>query len=75
MLLYSLVGEVVLVDVSHDWSVGPGVLRVDATSAVGEDEDVEALVEPNGAAVAVQHVLAPLTPRLATLRVQHHLAA
>ena len=49
------------------------MLGVDAVSTVGEDEDVEALVEPLGGTTAVQHVLAPLAPSLEAVAIEHHL--
>ena len=68
-----LVGEVELVDVAHDRRVRPRMFGVQSVSTVGEDQDVEALVEPLGGATAVQHVLATLAPSLEAVAIEHHL--
>ena len=66
-MFYLLVGEVELADVAHGGRIGPRVLGIQTISSVGEDEKVEALVKPQGGAVAMQHVLASLAPCLETL--------
>ncbi len=70
---YSLIGQIVFLDVPNHRRVSPGVLRVQPQFAVAEDEEAEALVEPERAPVSVQHVLPALSPRFVGHRVQHQL--
>ena len=60
----SLRGEGELADVRDDGGVSPRVLGVHAVAAVCEEDEVEALVKPDVAAVTVQQSLATLLPRV-----------
>ena len=61
---HSLVDHVELHGMGHDGGIREGVLAVHAHLAVLEHEQVEGLVEPHTAPVAVQQVGCPLRQRL-----------